>query len=402
MRALLLVLDSVGIGAAPDAGSFGDAGADTVGHIAERCAAGAADNDRREGPLRLPTLDRLGLGKACRAAAGRTPPGLSDDGPTQGRWGYGEERSRGKDTPSGHWELAGVPVDFDWGYFPRTSPCFPPELVKALCERAGLPGILGDCHASGTEIIERLGPIHIESGAPICYTSADSVFQIAAHEDSFGLERLYQTCRIARELVDPLNIGRVIARPFVGSPGKGFRRTANRRDYAVPPPRDTILDAAAADRRDIVSVGKIGDIFAHRATGRLLKGDGNDALFDCTLQSCDSLADGGLLFANFIDFDTHYGHRRDVAGYAAALEGFDRRLPELLGRLRHSDLLIITADHGCDPTFRGTDHTREFVPILALGGRTPATIGRRFSFADVGATVAAHLELPRPPAGTSF
>jgi phosphopentomutase len=402
MRALLLVLDSVGIGAAPDAASYGDAGADTVGHIAERCAAGAADSERREGPLRLPHLDRLGLGKACGAATGRIPPGLTDHLTPDGRWGCGEERSRGKDTPSGHWELAGVPVDFDWGYFPRTSPCFPPGLVRALCERAGLPGILGDCHASGTEIIERHGADHLQSGAPICYTSADSVFQIAAHEDGFGLERLYETCRIARELVDPLNIGRVIARPFVGSPATGYRRTANRRDYAVPPHRDTILDIAAADRRDVVSVGKIGDIFAHRGTGRLLKGDGNDALFDCTLQGCDSLADGGLLFANFIDFDTLYGHRRDVAGYAAALESFDRRLPELLGRLRSDDLLIITADHGCDPTFRGTDHTRELVPILVLDCVAPATIGRRSCFADVAATIAEHLELPQPAAGAAF
>ncbi len=402
MRALLVVLDSVGIGAAPDAAAFGDAGADTVGHIAEHCAAGTADSDRRAGPLRLPHLDRLGLGRACLAATGRTPPGLSDGGDADGRWGCSEERSRGKDTPSGHWELAGVPVDFDWGYFPRTTPCFPPELVSELCRQADLPGILGDCHASGTEILDRLGALHIESGKPICYTSADSVFQIAAHEEHFGLERLYAVCRVARQLVDPLNIGRVIARPFVGGPGAGFRRTANRRDYAVPPPRDTILDIARAEGRDVVSVGKIGDIFAHRGTGRLLKGDGNGALFDCTLQGCDSLADGGLLVANFIDFDTLYGHRRDVAGYAAALEAFDARMPELLGRLQPDDLLIVTADHGCDPTFRGTDHTREFVPILAVGGRSPSPIGRRTCFADVAATIAAHLDLPHAAAGTPF
>jgi phosphopentomutase len=398
MRALLLVLDSVGIGGAPDAASFGDAGADTVGHIAAACAAGRADNNRRQGPLQLPELRRLGLGEACRLATGQCPDGLNNHAP-EGRFGCAREISPGKDTPSGHWELAGVPVPFDWGYFPRSVPCFPPALTDALCARHGLAGVLGNCHASGTEIIDRLGPAHAESGRPICYTSADSVFQIAAHEEQFGLARLYDLCLTARELVDPLAIGRVIARPYTGSPG-AYRRTANRRDYSVPPPGETVLDLASQAGRDVVSVGKIGDIFAHRGTGRLIKGDGNDALFDATLEGVDSLADGGLLVANFIDFDSLYGHRRDVAGYATALEAFDRRLPELLERLRGDDLLVITADHGCDPTHSGTDHTREQVPVLVSGGGPP--IGARNSYADVGATLAAHLELPPPAAGRAF
>lgn len=400
MRAIILVMDSVGIGSAPDASAYGDLGADTVGHIAEACAGGAADGAVREGPLNVPNLISLGLSEACQLATGYVPPFLHVRR-REGRCGCAAEISKGKDTPSGHWELAGVPVTFDWGYFPRTIPCFPDEIVSRLCKRAGLPGILGNCHASGTEIIALYGDEHIRSGKPICYTSADSVFQIAAHEQEFGLERLYRTCEVARELVDPLNIGRVIARPFTGA-GSSYARTHNRRDYAVPPPDKTILDLAAEEGRDVVTIGKIGDIFAHRSTGRVLKGDGNDRLFDRMLEGLDSLRDGGLLFANFIDFDSIYGHRRDVAGYAAALEAFDERLTELLGRLESGDLLVVTADHGCDPTWKGTDHTREQVPVLVLGGDNSRAIGARSSFADVGSSVAAHLNLPEMLKGKAF
>lgn len=401
MRALILVMDSVGIGAAPDAIRYGDEGADTVGHIAKYCMAGKADSPQREGPLQLPNLVALGLGEACRLATDRLPPGL-DGAVEYSRYGCASELSKGKDTPSGHWEIAGVPVPFEWGYFPKTRPCFPRDLVTSLCQQAGLPGILGNCHASGTTIIAEFGERHMRSGEPICYTSADSVFQIAAHEETFGLEHLYEVCTIARRLVDPLNIGRVIARPFVGTSARDFKRTAHRRDFSVPPPEQTILDLAEAARRDVVTIGKIDDIFAHRATGRNMRGDGNAALFDVTLEGLASLADGGLLFANFIDFDTLYGHRRDVAGYAAALEAFDARLPDLLNRLRGDDLLIITADHGCDPTWSGSDHTREQVPILAFGAKATTPIGRRAGFADIGATVARHLELPAPLHGTYF
>lgn len=401
MRALILVMDSVGIGAAPDAIGYGDEGADTVGHIAKYCMAGKADSPQREGPLQLPNLVALGLGEACRLATDRLPPGL-DGAVEYSRYGCASELSKGKDTPSGHWEIAGVPVPFEWGYFPKTRPCFPRDLVTSLCQQAGLPGILGNCHASGTTIIAEFGERHMRSGEPICYTSADSVFQIAAHEETFGLEHLYEVCTIARRLVDPLNIGRVIARPFVGTSARDFKRTAYRRDFSVPPPEQTILDLAEAARRDVVTIGKIDDIFAHRATGRNMRGDGNAALFDVTLEGLASLVDGGLLFANFIDFDTLYGHRRDVAGYAAALEVFDARLPDLLNRLRGDDLLIITADHGCDPTWSGSDHTREQVPILAFGAKATTPIGRRAGFADIGATVARHLELPAPLHGTHF
>ncbi len=402
MRALLLVLDSVGVGGAPDADRYGDAGADTIGHIAEACARGDADSDERAGPLDLPNLTRLGLAESCRLASGRTPDGMDSARELMGQFGSACEISKGKDTPSGHWELAGVPVAFDWGYFPPTQPCFPDALIAPLCERASLPGILGNCHASGTKIIEELGAEHIRSGRPICYTSGDSVFQIAAHEQAFGLERLYRLCEIARELIDPLNIGRVIARPFVGGSGT-FQRTANRRDYAVPPPSPTLLDIATADGRDVISIGKIDDIFAHSGTGRVLKASGNDGLFDRTLEGNRMLADGGFLITNFIDFDSLYGHRRDVAGYAKALEDFDRRLPELLREMRDDDLLIITADHGCDPTWRGSDHTREQVPVLSWGRRLPTrSLGTRRTYADVGAHIASYLRLPPLVAGNAF
>ncbi len=314
---------------------YGDDGADTIGHIARACREGKADRaGLRRGPLRLPVLASLGLGEACALATGSSPPELRAPRTPAALFGSAIETSKGKDTPSGHWEIAGVPVTFDWGYFPKTQPAFPSDLIAALCARANLPGILGDRHASGTAIIAELGEAHLRTGKPICYTSADSVFQIAAHEERFGLDRLYQLCQIARELVDPLNIGRVIARPFIGSSAADFRRTPHRRDYATPPPSPTLLDCATAAGRDVVSIGKIADIFAHSGTGRTLKADGNDALFDATLEGFSSLADGGLLFSNFIDFDTIHGHRRDVAGYAAALEAFDRRLPELLASLR--------------------------------------------------------------------
>ena len=402
-RAAVLVLDSVGIGGAPDAARYDDEGADTVGHIAQRCALGEGDRaGLRSGPLRVPNLVSLGLGRACEIATGRIPPGLEGEA-LLASFGSAIETSRGKDTPSGHWEIAGVPVTFDWGYFPNRKPCFPPDLVSAICKEACLPGILGDCHASGTAIIEELGEEHLRTGKPICYTSVDSVFQIAAHEEAFGLQRLYDLCGIVRRLVDPLRIGRVIARPFLGRSAGDFQRTPNRRDFSVSPPSPTLLDHATAAGRDVVSIGKIADIFAHSGTGRVLKGAGNMAMFDCMLEGLSTLADGGLLFANFVDFDTEYGHRRDVSGYAAALEAFDSRLPELLRSLRPDDLLIITADHGCDPTWKGTDHTREQVPVLAYGaGRRPGPIGRRRTYADIGATAAKHLGLAPLTAGEPF
>lgn len=394
-RAIILVLDSFGIGATADAAQFGDAGADTLGHIAEACAAGRADKSGvRSGPLCVPNLARWGLGRAAEISTGTVPAGLKTDR-IDGAYGCAAEESKGKDTPSGHWEMAGCPVPFDWGYFPRQRPCFPPTLIQQLVAEFKLPGILGDCHASGTEIIAELGEEHIRTGKPICYTSADSVFQVAAHEQHFGLERLYRFCERAKELLEPLNIGRVIARPFVGESPADFRRTAHRRDYTTPPPAETLLDRVTASGADVWSIGKIADIFAHRSISRKLKAEDNGTLFDRTLEAMDAAADRALVFANFVDFDMLYGHRRDVVGYAAALEAFDRRLPELEARLRPGDLVLATADHGCDPTRPGTDHTREHVPVLFFGPGVPAgPLGKRPSFADMGQTIARHLALP--------
>jgi phosphopentomutase len=403
-RAIVLILDSFGIGGAEDADQYGDGGADTLGHIAESCALGRADRDGlRAGPLNLPQLAALGLGLAAEASTGKLPRGWSRLPAPLGQWGYGVEQSKGKDTPSGHWEIAGTPVPFRWGYFPPTYPSFPKDLIDALVRETQINGIIGNRHGSGTAIIEELGEDHLKTGAPICYSSADSVLQIAAHEEHFGLERLYSVCRFARRLCDPLHIGRVIARPFIGETKGHFVRTPNRKDFAIPPPPGTLLDRAAECGRQVISIGKIGDIFAHRNTGEELKAGSNMAHFDLSLSALDRLADGGLLFANFVDFDSDFGHRRDVAGYAACLEAFDARIPELFQRIKESDLVLFTADHGNDPTWTGTDHTREHIPILACGGGYPAgCIGPRQSFADIGETVAKHLGLPAMPHGQSW
>ncbi|MEP3428416.1 MAG: phosphopentomutase [Roseibium sp.] len=403
-RAILCVLDSFGIGGAADAAAFGDTGSDTLGHIAQYCADGRGDKEGlRSGPLSVPNMDKLGLGAAGRLSTGNDIPGLEYSGEPSGIWGYAAEVSNGKDTPSGHWEIAGVPVKFDWGYFPETIPTFPTDLIEKISQKAGLNGILGDKHASGTEIIAELGEEHVGTGKPVFYTSGDSVVQIAAHEEHYGLEKLYRLCEITRGLLDGYNIGRVIARPFLGETADKFVRTANRRDYSVLPPEPTLLDRLTAAGRTVIGVGKISDIFAHRGVARVLKGAGNDQLFDRTLEAMDHALDGDLIFANFIDFDSLYGHRRDVQGYAAALEHFDKRLPEMIDKLKDGDLLLLTADHGCDPTWKGTDHTREHVPVIGTGpGVSAKAIGGRKTFADIGESVADHLGVASGPNGTSF
>jgi phosphopentomutase len=403
-RAFLFVLDSFGIGGGPDAAAYGDEGADTLGHIAEFCAAGAGDRDGlRSGPLMLPNMSALGLLQTAKTATGSYPAGMPMPERIYGLHGCANEISRGKDTPSGHWEIAGTPVLFDWGYFPSEGDAFPSEVVQALCEAAELPGILGNCHASGTDIIDKHGEEHIRSGKPICYTSSDSVFQIAAHEKHFGLERLMRLSEIARTLLDPYNIGRVIARPFLGETRATFERTGNRRDFSVPPPEPTLLDRLAAEGRTVHGVGKIGDIFAHQGVSAVTKANGNMALMDATLEAMETAADGSLVFTNFVDFDMLHGHRRNVPGYAAALEAFDARLPEVYRKLKPGDLVIMTADHGCDPTWRGTDHTRERVPIIAYGpGFRSRSIGIRSTYADIGETIAHHLGIKAGLNGRSF
>lgn len=391
-RVFILLLDSFGIGASQDAIQYGDAGGDTLGHIAEYCAANKANKEGvRQGPLQIPNLMRLGLGRAALASTGRALAGVTTPDTITGAYGYAVEQSRGKDTPSGHWEMGGVPVLFDWGYFSQSYPSFPAELISALIERGKLPGVLGNRHASGTEIIAELGVEHINSGKPIVYTSADSVFQIAAHEEHFGLQRLYDLCDIARQLVDPYNIGRVIARPFLGVPGK-FYRTAHRRDLATPPPAPTLLNCLTEQQGTVIAIGKIADIFAHSGISQTIKADSNMTLFDAMLTAAAQAGDRSLIFTNFVDFDMLYGHRRDVVGYAAALEALDARLPELEKILQPDDIAIIAADHGCDPTQPGSDHTREHIPFLLFGPSIKTHfLGRRESFADIGQTVAQHL-----------
>ncbi len=403
-RAFLLVLDSFGIGGAADADRYGDKGSNTLGSIARACQNGSADTIHgRSGPLALPHMNALGLCHAAVLASGTIPPGMALSETLRGAYGAACEISRGKDTPSGHWEMAGTPVLFDWGYFPKGEKAFPDSLVDAMCREGDIAGILGNCHASGTEVIARFGEEHTRSGKPICYTSTDSVLQIAAHETHFGLERLLAFCQVVRRLVDPLHIGRVIARPFTGDSKETFERTGNRRDFSVLPPEPTLLDRLVSAGHQVHAIGKTGDIFAHQGISTLTKAHGNMALFDATLAAFDSAQGGDLVFTNFVDFDMLYGHRRDVAGYAGALEAFDRRLPEIFARLQEGDLVILTADHGCDPTWPGTDHTRERVPVLAFGpGIMPGPVGILETFADIGETVAAHLGIAPGACGRSF
>jgi len=403
-KAVILVLDSFGIGATPDADKFGDVGADTFGHIAQQCAQGKADTADRSGPLRIPNLCKLGLAHAAQGATGNWPEGVAKPSSVDGWYGYAKELSSGKDTPSGHWEMAGVPVLFEWGYFNDLENSFPKELTDRILARAGLSGFLGNCHSSGTTIIANLGEEHIRSGLPIFYTSADSVFQIACHEESFGLERLYELCEIAREELDAYNIGRVIARPFNGTDANNFARTGNRRDYSVPPPGQTVLQKLVEEGNgDVVSVGKIADIFAHTGITVKHKANGLDELTQTTIKSINEASDNSIIFTNYVDFDSHYGHRRDVAGYANALETFDTHLPSILQTLNQDDLLIITADHGCDPTWPGSDHTREHIPVIAYQPSSPARdLGCRESFADIGQTLSELFELSPVEYGQSF
>ncbi|MEL6240064.1 MAG: phosphopentomutase [Pseudomonadota bacterium] len=393
-RAFLIVMDSVGIGGAPDAdqyfnGETSDTGANTAGHIAQACADGKAE-EGRTGALRVPNLARLGLGHAIQLASGLQVPELSVE--AEGLWGVATEVSKGKDTPSGHWELAGLPVPWDWHYFPDTKPSFPNELVDLVCQTAGCDGILGNCHASGTAIIDALGDEHLRTGWPICYTSADSVFQIAAHEEAFGLDRLLTLCAALAPHLHEKRVGRVIARPFVGESG-AYTRTTNRKDFAIAPPEPVLMNWVQDAGRAVHAVGKIGDIFSMVGIDDVVKG--SDAkLFDNLDHLVSEAEDGSLTFANFVEFDSLYGHRRDVSGYARHLEWFDARLGRLLPNLPEGDMLVLAADHGNDPTWIGTDHTRERVPVL-IAGKGHGELGQ-IGFVDVARLVAEHLGVAIP------
>ncbi len=397
----MLLLDSFGIGYAHDAEAYGDWKSDTLGHISEWFLANRKDAQGKPLPLQLPNLAALGLEEAAELSRGAKLPAPLGAKHTQGLCTYAQEISKGKDTLSGHWEISGVPVSFDWGYFPNVPHAFPQELLDKLIEKGNLPGVLGECHASGTEILKVLGEEHMRTGKPIVYTSADSVLQIACHEETFGLERLYDLCHIAYDLVQEYNIARVIARPFVGTCAADFSRTTNRHDYAVPAPQETLLDKMVAAGGSVYAVGKIADIFAHRGITKHYAAGGLDKLVDATLQAVKDAPDNSIVWTNFVDFDSSYGHRRDIPGYGNALEYFDSRLPEILSLLKPDDLVLLTADHGNDPSWTGTDHTREKIPVLFSGaGLGCGTLKPMDTFADIGATIAAYMGIETTTTGT--
>lgn len=392
-RAFIILLDSFGIGSTDDAGE--DQGADTLRHIAEYCQA---NYKLQSVNLCVPNLTRLGINEAAIISQGLPIPGLELGIDIHAAYGCAAPLSYGKDTTSGHWELAGVPVFTKWGHYEH----FPDELISELIKVAGLPGILGNKAASGTEIIQQLGKEHQDSGKPIIYTSADSVLQIAAHEESFGLDKLYNLSKIARVIATKYNIARVIARPFLGENGC-YLRTSGRRDYSLAPPSPTLLDHIVDAGRQVYAVGKVADIYAHCGITKNIKAYGNYELFTKFMEIAHDAEDGSLAFVNLVDFDTLYGHRRDILGYAKALSEFDQMIPAFEKLLRPGDLAIITADHGCDPSWINSDHTREYVPILAFGPTiVPQSIGKRSSFADIGQTIASHLSVKPLAYGTSF
>jgi len=383
-RAIVIVMDSVGIGELPDASAYGDEGSDTLGHIA------------RQVGLALPTLRALGLGGVAALGQPLQPPSPAVVPSAVGRMA---EASAGKDSVTGHWEMMGIVLDKPFPLFPNG---FPADLLAEFSRQTGR-GVLGNKAASGTQIIDELGPEHLRTGSFIVYTSADSVFQIAAHEAVVPIAELYRACEIAYVLAgEGLGVGRVIARPFVGEPGQ-FKRTANRRDFALPPPDDTLLDTLKAASCPVIAVGKIEDLFAGRGITAAFHTASDDEGMDHVVRQMRDV-DRGLIFANLVDFDTQYGHRNDVAGYARNLERFDQRLATLLPQLRDDDLLMVTADHGNDPTTPSTDHSREYVPLVVVGARVraQADLGTRRTFADLGQTLAEIFGVEPLANGTSF
>ena len=388
-KAILIVLDSLGVGGAPDAKRFGDIGANTLGNIIKACSRGAA-NFGRQGPLKIPNLESLGIINALQLA----DSSWSDRycfSEVLGGYAAATSYSSGKDTPSGHWELVSAPVEFKWFHFNDKVNTFPPSKIKDIIKRTNISGILGNCHSSGTAIIDKLGEEHIKTGKPIFYTSVDSVVQIAAHEEVFGLKELLHLCNEASKVFHAMRVCRVIARPFLGDKKGSFYRTKNRRDFSTDPIHQTVCDRIVKAGRTCWGIGKIGDIFNHRSITTFSAGLSGLELFDKLLEVLDIASDGDLIFANFVEFDSLFGHRRDVSGYASALERFDLQLPKLINRLKEGDLLIVTADHGNDPTFSGTDHTRERVPVLIKGFSKAKTNYGIIDFSDVGQMITNHL-----------
>ena len=393
-RVFIAVLDSFGIGEADDAEKFGDKGADTLGHIAEY-----ALNIRKK-PLTMPNFAKMGLFNLYKDVHGREAAGTQTiAGLKNITYAYGQEVSTGKSTFCGHMEIAAAPVDYDLGYFPDG---FDKEIIDRFVKDTGIKGVLGNKVASGTEIIKELGEEHIKTGKPIVYTSADSVFQIAAHEESFGLDRLYMLCEAARKIGDDYNIATVIARPFLGKNTEDFKRTKNRHDYTIKSKYKTVLENAFEHGITVTAIGKIGDIYAGRGISEHIRASGTTEIFEKTLGAIKTSKDNSIVFTNFVNFDMDFGHRRNPEGYANELEYLDSRIPEFMSEIKDGDIFIFTADHGCDPTYKGTDHTREYIPILIVGTKTTGFAGKRSTFADIGQTIAKHLNLPETRFGTSI
>ncbi len=386
-KAILIVLDSLGVGGAPDASRYGDSEANTFGSIALACEKGHA-NAGREGPLKIPNLEELGIFQALKLSTGITINGARYD---TGAFAVAQEISEGKDTPTGHHEIMGIIDRKGWYRFENVEPVFPEDRILELRQKGSIGGILGDKHSSGEKIIFEFGESHVRTGFPILYTSADSVLQIAVHEDIFGLDRLYKLCQLALEIFSSLRVQRVIARPFLGNNKDNFYRTKARKDFILPPIAETTCDRLLSSGRNCFGIGKIGDIFANRGISSSISGKSDSLLFEDMLDVICQAKQGDLIFANFVEFDTLYGHKRDVSGYANALEELDKQLPKLFSILDEDDLLIITADHGNDPTFRGSDHTREQVPVLIRNKNFDNKSYGLVKFSDIGATISKFL-----------
>lgn len=400
-KGILIVLDAVGIGGATDANDFADMGADTLGNIKKECIKGRA-NFSRFGQLNIPNLASLGIYASHAVAQDYYSENQNFFCSKNASFACASEISKGKDTPTGHWELAGLPLMWNWKYFENKLKSFSEDQIKPIINKFSLTGILGNCHSSGTEIIKKYGEEHILSLKPIFYTSKDSVVQIACHENIFGLKKLYELCEFSAKVFHPLKVGRVIARPFLGDNSGTFFRTKNRKDYTFPPPNKTLCDLVVENNRSCHAIGKIADIFSNRGISTSVSGLSDDALFYKMIDVIKKAKNGDLIFANFVEFDSLYGHRRDVAGFAAALERFDLKLVKLLEIINPNDFLIITADHGNDPTFKGTDHTREKVPVLMVGNYAQKGNNGNIVFSDVGATMAAFLNLSGKLKGTNI
>ena len=404
-RVFLIVLDSFGIGSSSDANEFNDVGSDTFGHIVEKCFLGQA-NIGRKGSLYIPNLVKLGIIHAYKESTGKYPLGFNLSSNIIARYGFASEISSGKDTTSGHWEIAGVPVLDNWCYFKEKQYSFPNNLLEKIINTLELTGFIGNCHASGTDIINNLGEEHIKTKKPIIYTSSDSVFQIACHEDFFGLTKLYELCETVRFILDKYKykVARVIARPFVGNNKSNFQRTGNRRDFSMKPFSKTVLEKLIDEKKgQVIAIGKVSDIYSGVGISKKIKCTGLNELCNATINEMKKAINNTIVFTNLVDFDSNWGHRRDVSGYAKGLEFFDSKLSEIIRLVKKNDLLILTADHGCDPTWKGTDHTRENVPVLIYSPDIKQHfLGHRKTFSDIGQTIAKYFLLTDMPYGQNM